>query len=282
VDFEYEIAWDFLRRRPAWTAATRPNPAAQGKAVGIGCRKIGAGPNGPSLVLDGAFIQFDSVPFQQQLGMSLIGVKRVTARRTLLLVAFCLVPRASPWAFGSNPFGASRQKKTWMKPLACQPQVFSSSRQAQEFARLAQRGDVEIVIAIVPPDDPAALPAVDIREYVDTPKYTGPMKKGVRVSCDRLPEVVGLLESQARELDQTASPQKLLFPETKKPSAASFQRVSTSDESDAILAELAPDGIKDFPDAFLDDRAAAGEVFPATERIAIHQESLGVREDRPK
>jgi len=71
-------------------------------------------------------------------------------------------------------------------------------REEKEFCRLAKSDENEIVVCIIPPKDSGSFPAVDIREFVDTPGYTGPTKKGIRFSWDRLNEVAELMEEQGK------------------------------------------------------------------------------------
>ena len=52
----------------------------------------------------------------------------------------------------------------------------------RRFAQLPKRGDTDIVVTVIPPDNRKALPSVDVREYVNKASYTGPTKKGVRFS----------------------------------------------------------------------------------------------------
>ena len=68
------------------------------------------------------------------------------------------------------------------------------------FATVAKTSDSEIRITIIPPDGGAALPNVDIREFVDTPGYTGPTKKGVRLTWDKLKQFVQMLETLVHQL----------------------------------------------------------------------------------
>lgn len=55
-----------------------------------------------------------------------------------------------------------------------------------QFVSVGKTRDWEIRIAIIPPDEDTRLPSVDIREFVDTARYTGPTKAGVRFGWDKL------------------------------------------------------------------------------------------------
>jgi hypothetical protein len=74
--------------------------------------------------------------------------------------------------------------------------------QEWEFARVSKTGEKEIVIHTIPPEDLQSLHFIDVREYLDTPGYQGPTKKGIRFSWDKLPEVINLLKAQARQMGE--------------------------------------------------------------------------------
>src|SRR5580704_2801245 len=81
------------------------------------------------------------------------------------------------------------------------------------FASVAKTSESEIRITVIPPDGGAALPSVDIREFLDTPGYTGPTKKGVRLTWDKLKQFVQLLETVAHELGAATKAETTLFPD---------------------------------------------------------------------
>ena len=122
------------------------------------------------------------------------------------------------------------------------------------FAQLHKGGDTNIVVTVIPPDDLKALPSVDVREYVTSASYTGPTKKGVRFSWEKLPEFIGILEKQARQLVGTTKSQPMLFPEGRPAWVSEVEGVGTENwpTRDSVLHELLPDGPKDFPGEFID------------------------------
>ena len=124
----------------------------------------------------------------------------------------------------------------------------------RRFAQLPKRGDTDIVVTVIPPDNRKALPSVDVREYVNKASYTGPTKKGVRFSWEKLPEFIGILEKQARQLGETTKSQPILFPEGHPASVRQAEVVDAEkwQTRDSVLHELLPDGPKDFPGEFLD------------------------------
>ena len=146
----------------------------------------------------------------------------------------------------------------------------------REHFRLPKRDDVNVVVATVPPDDLKSLPSVDIREHIDTPEYTGPTKKGIRFSWDKLPEVVALLKTLARQMATEESQQRPLFPDAKPEwveqatGTGDSEKDPKSSSRDKVLAELVPNGFKKFPDCFLD--SASG----STRTIELPSEPLEV------
>jgi len=134
---------------------------------------------------------------------------------------------------------------------------------SQEFTRVAKRDDVEIVISTVEPDDIKALPSVDVREFVDSPAYAGPTKRGIRFPWEKLPEVLHLLESQAQRLGAEVKQEKTLFPEAHPPWTEKAERLDQPGRTshDAVLAGILPDGPKDFPDAFVEAKVKCHPVL---------------------
>lgn len=125
----------------------------------------------------------------------------------------------------------------------------------REFARIPKTGAKEIIISTVPPEDPQALPGVDVREFLNTPRYTGPTKKGIRFPWDKLPEVIGLMQTQAQRLgaqEQQNQP-PTLFPLNKPLWMEKVEKAGqpTPPENDPVIAKLFPDGPKKFPEDFL-------------------------------
>jgi len=87
----------------------------------------------------------------------------------------------------------------------------SPGAKEKQFAKIHKAGNTEIVVTVIPPDDLKALPSVDVREYVDSERYTGPTKKGVRFTWDKLDDFIGLLKAQAQHLASGERAQPVLF-----------------------------------------------------------------------
>ena len=126
----------------------------------------------------------------------------------------------------------------------------------RRFAKLNKGGNTDIVVTVIPPDSLKSLPSVDVREHVNNTSYTGPTKKGVRFSWEKLPQFIGILEEQARRLGGTTEPepQPKLFSE-ERPARVGRSEVAGAEKPqtrDSVLHELLPDGPRAFPSEFLD------------------------------
>ena len=59
-----------------------------------------------------------------------------------------------------------------------------------------------IIIQLLPLDKKTGVAKIDIREHIESPKYSGPTKKGFRLSLDNLSNFISLVEKQSKKLDQ--------------------------------------------------------------------------------
>jgi hypothetical protein len=145
-----------------------------------------------------------------------------------------------------------------------------------EFARIPKSRDTTLVVKTIPPDDLKSLPSVDIREFVESPGYTGWTKKGVRFPWDKLSEFVAILESLAKRLGATEKAKPILFPEAKPVWVEQAENAGDPKRAprDAVLAQLLPDGAKDFPGEFVSDKKGVVVELP-TEPIEVAQQSDG-------
>jgi len=141
----------------------------------------------------------------------------------------------------------------------------------RKFAKVRKSGDTEIVISVIPPDDLKNLPSVDVREYVDSPGYTGPTKKGVRFHWDKLPEFIAVLETQARHLGAKEKAEPVLFPEARPTWVKEAEHAGTERQPnrDPILHELLPDGPKDFPGEFVASKKEVVKLELPSEPISV-------------
>ncbi len=175
-------------------------------------------------------------------------------------------PTRSGLALGS---GALHQLLESLRQLSASP----PDRNTHEVVRFHKKGDTEIVITIVPPDDLKSLPAIDVREYVDSPGYTGPTKKGIRFAWDKLAEVTGLLEILLQALGQESENAPRLFPE----SAPTHLKKETqaAHRGDNVLDEVLPNGPKDFPEDFIAEERKHVEIELPSEPLSVQQRPDG-------
>jgi hypothetical protein len=145
------------------------------------------------------------------------------------------------------------------------------------FAEIGKNSSTEIVVSVIPPDDLKSLPAVDIREYVNTAEYQGPTKKGVRFAWDKLPEFIAILQTLARQLGATETASPTLFPESRPEWAGKAETLKHCGPAsrDAVIAELLPEGPKDFPAAFAGSNAKGQELELPVQPISVAQLPTG-------
>lgn len=159
-----------------------------------------------------------------------------------------------------------------------------------QFATVQKARDTSIIVTVIPPDDPKALPNIDVREHVDSETYTGPTKKGVRFPWDKLTEFIGLLEMQARRLGSDEKAQPVLFAEAHPTWVKGAEKAGTDRGycGDSVLQELLPNGPKAFPSGFLDGVKKTENLELPTEPISVVvlsggkdavQSDLGFRHD---
>ena len=127
----------------------------------------------------------------------------------------------------------------------------------------------------MPDEDSGGLPLVDIREFIDTPRYQGPTKRGIRFRWNLLPEVLACLREQAKVIGENEKSEPSLFglglieqgekPEEKE---GSFTAAS--------LAELLGEDLKQFPADFLADSTVKSTRIKLPEALLrLEQDNTG-------
>jgi len=150
------------------------------------------------------------------------------------------------------------------------------SKGQDQFVSVCNRGDWEIRLAIIPPDEEHELPAVDIRKFVDTPGYVGPTKAGVRFPWNKLKQFVQLTEVLVQQLGAAAASDTPLFPNEQPKWVADAKEACGT-----VQHQPAPHGfdvasLKPFPDAFLPEgRIEAEQLTLPTDRLKIVQNRDG-------
>lgn len=128
--------------------------------------------------------------------------------------------------------------------LATLERSFPPNRE-HEFKRIP-KGDKEYVKVATLPSDDGGLPLVDVREFVDTPRYQGPTKGGFRFRWNLLAEVLVFLCAQSKTMAESETDETTLF---KEPPDVAPEQTQISHENGIV--DLVNEEIKPFPSAFL-------------------------------
>ena len=143
----------------------------------------------------------------------------------------------------------------------------------QEIKRIKKNGNDYIKIATLPAEDYESLPAVDVREFVDSPAYQGPTKRGIRFRWNLLPDVLACFRKQMKVIKEYESNEPTLFGTGAfAESDEESQKASQLVQSNGII-ELLGAAVKLFPDAFLDTTSIGGN------RITIPEDPLQLDQD---
>ncbi len=146
----------------------------------------------------------------------------------------------------------------------------------QEIKRIPKNDQDYIKIATLPAEDGESLPAVDVREFVDSPAYQGPTKRGIRFRWNLLPEVLACFHKQLKVIGEGERNEPSLFGTGcfAEPDEES-QKASQSVQSDGIV-ELLGAEVKLFPDAFLGDAPSDGNLMTIPEDpLHLDQDNAG-------
>jgi len=150
------------------------------------------------------------------------------------------------------------------------------TKDKDQHISVGKSSDWEIRVTVVPPDEENNLPSIDIREFVETSRYTGPTKAGIRFAWDKLKQFSQLLEVLVQQLGVAASSERTLFPGV-QPKWVTDAKEATGPNAN----KPAPPGfdvasLKVFPDAFLSDGQLEAETIQLSiGRLAIIQDRDG-------
>lgn len=148
------------------------------------------------------------------------------------------------------------------------------NKDSNHYISVAKTRDWEIRIALIPPDEKGDLPSVDIREFVETPRYTGPTKAGVRFPWNKLKQFIQLVEVLVRQLGSAASAEATLFPEIQPKWISDAKESLGTTAPKSALHGFDASTLKSFPTAFLPD-----EKFEV-ENVKLPSEPLKIGQDR--
>ncbi len=113
--------------------------------------------------------------------------------------------------------------------------------------------DWELRVSIIAPDENNGLPSVDMREFVDTPRYAGPTKAGVRFSWDKLTHFTQLVEVLVQQLGVAVSSEPTLFPDMQPKWVDDAKSGIGRAAQQPSPCGLDPATLNEFPGAFLPD-----------------------------
>lgn len=129
------------------------------------------------------------------------------------------------------------------------------NKNSDQIDKINKSKESDIIISIIPPDNSKSLPSIDIREFIESEKYTGFTKKGIRFPWDKLNDVVLLFESIIKTFKETDNHKPSLFPNNQHEELISeFEAFKIENpEIDSLIKQIIPDGLKQFPKDFLKD-----------------------------
>jgi len=134
--------------------------------------------------------------------------------------------------------------------------------------------DWEIRVSVIPPDEESNLPSVDIREFVETPRYTGPTKAGIRFPWNKLKQFAQLVEVLVQQLGVAASAETTLFPDIQPKWVADAKETLGAAEHKPAPHGFDAASLKAFPDSFLPDDTIESET------LKLPDEPLKIVQDR--
>ena len=131
-------------------------------------------------------------------------------------------------------------------------------REEHEFGRVTKSETEHIRIGTLPSEDDEGLPAVDVREFVESAAYQGPTKSGIRFRWNLLPEVIACFREQVKVMLELERNEPSLFgtgafAEPESPSGAPAVDVGGNGFADVLGEE-----VKVFPDDFIEGAAGNG------------------------
>lgn len=143
----------------------------------------------------------------------------------------------------------------------------------QEIKRIPKNSTECIRIATLPSEDGETLPAVDVREYVDSPKYQGPTKRGFRFRWNLLPDVLACLQKQMKIISEGERNEPSLFGTGYFAEHEAKPQTTSQDDKIDTIVELLGSTLKTFPDEFLDGSPRSDN------QIIIPEEPLNLIQD---
>lgn len=149
------------------------------------------------------------------------------------------------------------------------------SQEKTEFKTISKSDTEHIRIGTIPDEESGGLPWVDIREFIDTPRYQGPTKRGIRFRWNLLPDVLACFREQAEVIEENEKNQPSLFENNSLKPKGDLKEKSEAIDATS-LPTLLGENLKQFPDDFLDISAEKGARVKLPETpLVLEQESTG-------
>lgn len=148
-------------------------------------------------------------------------------------------------------------------------------QQENEFTRIAKSDTEYIKVRTLPAEEESDLPAVDIREFVDTPTYQGPTKRGIRFRWNLLPEVIACLQEEARVIGEDEKNEPSLFPPEQWEADEEKKEQSEAHQVD-LMGQFLDEEPKQFPVDFLNGSVGkSASVKLPDDPLRLEQDSTG-------
>lgn len=127
------------------------------------------------------------------------------------------------------------------------------SFQEVEIGKKKKREGVDLAIHTTLSKRDNNILQLDIREYMEGEKYSGPTKKGFRFNVDKLSQVIKYLELLAKKMGEMERAQPGLFKNDSKLKEEE-EREKKENDIDLAVSEVFPEGPRRFPDSFFDQK----------------------------
>lgn len=138
------------------------------------------------------------------------------------------------------------------------------------------KSDTEYIKITTIPADNDDLPAVDVREFVDTPGYQGPTKRGIRFKWNLLPDVLACFRKQLKVIVEGELHEPTLFGTGFFADPIEEQPEQNKDTHENSITNILGEGIKSFPISFLNERACIGTQINLPDNpLRLEQDNTG-------
>ena len=139
-------------------------------------------------------------------------------------------------------------------------------KHGQQFARISKRGEVDIVISTIEPNDCSPYPASIFGSTLTRPATLDPRRRGNSLQLGKTARSNCLDADSGRAIGCRQVKQPRLFPDAKprcvEQATTAAKATATPSNRDGILADFLPEGPKQFPADFLDGTTSTATTVP--------------------